>query len=102
MESEKEVKAAKKAEINKKESESREDWEGGASRPAEEGAPAVAVIPPEALPENLQAQAEKAPKAVSGDYGPPKNLQSIPTQNTHEISAEEEAANKIKKNPLNR
>ena len=30
-------------------------------------------------------EVQKAPKTVTGDLGPPKNLQSLPTQDTHKI-----------------
>lgn len=35
---------------------------------------------------DLQAQADSVPRIVSGDNGPPKNLQSLPTQDTDPVN----------------
>jgi len=96
MEPQKTDKKSEKAIINEKEAGSREDWEGGASRPVDENVPAV-VAPVESPAKDLQRQADSVPKTAHGDNGPPRNLQSLPTQNTHEIDTETEALNKAKK-----
>ncbi len=79
---------------DQKDAVSREDWEGGGSRPA-------AAFSDEMFPHNnpandLQTQADSVPKAKYGDFGPPKNLQSLPTQNTHELAAEEELDDEVR------
>ncbi len=93
------LKDVEKVNRNEKEAGSREDWEGGASRPMD------AIVPEEKLPnsssaKNLQAQAESVPKTPSGDNGPPENLQSLPTQDTHTVSPEQEVENKPKRQRL--
>ena len=89
-------KDSEKIKRDDKEARSREDWEGGGSRPTDENVPKE-VQPNKSPAKNLQRQAESVPKTTYGDNGPPQNLQSLPTQNTNEISAEEEAENKTKK-----
>lgn len=88
-----------KEKIGKQVVKLRKKWKDGPVNPINE------EVRPEKLPKNspakdLQSQAEAVPKTNYGDYGPPKNSQSIPTQNTHEISAdEEEIESRGKKNP---
>ena len=81
------IKDLEKNKHNEKEAASREDWEGGSSRPAEENVPAQ-VVASDSPAKDLQGQAESVSKAVYGDKGPPLNLQSLPTQNTHLIDRE--------------
>jgi hypothetical protein len=75
---------------------SQEDWEGGASRPTDETVPAES-LPNHSPSKNLQAQAESVIKPTYGDSGPPKNLQSLPTQNTREVSSEKDESKKDKR-----
>lgn len=76
-----------KNKLSEKQAGSQEDWEGGASRPTDENVPAE-ILPAGSPSKDLQAQAESVPKTVSGDNGPPKNLQSLPTQDTHDATGE--------------
>jgi len=80
-------KEAEKGRRIDKDAGSREDWEGGGSRPAAETVPPVAVSQ-NSPTKNLQKQADSVAKTNHGDDGPPKNLQSLPTQDTKEIKPE--------------
>ncbi len=86
-----EVKADDKTKQKDKEAPSRQDWEGGGSRPAAETVPPLNV-PKDSPAKNLQKQADSVPKTNHGDGGPPKNHQSIPTQDTKEIKPEPDDA----------
>lgn len=86
-----EVKADKKAKLNDKEAGSRQDWEGGGSRPAAETVPPL-ILPKNSPAKDLQKQADSVAKTKQGDGGPPKNLQSLPTQDTKEIKPEPDDA----------
>lgn len=86
-----EVKADDKAKQKDKEAPSRQDWEGGGSRPAVETVPPL-IVPKGSPAKNLQKQADSVPKTNHGDGGPPKNHQSLPTQDTKEIKPEPDDA----------
>jgi len=81
------LKADKKEKQMDQEAGSRQDWEGGGSRPASKTVPA-AVVPRNSPAKNLQKQADSVAKTNHSDLGPPKNLQSIPTQDTKKIDRE--------------
>ncbi len=72
---------------------SREDNEGGASRPLNDDVSAP-VLPPNSPAKNLQCQADSVPKTPHGDNGPPKNLQSLPTQDTTPLAAKKDTKSK--------